>query len=529
MRKSLHFTKFCAVGILAAAATCAWAQQRGAGQPPAPPPLKVAALSGGAYWTSGGAGGNTGFIVGDNGVIVIDAKMTADSAKEVLAEIAKVTPKPVTHIILTHSDPDHINGLVGYPKGLTIIAQENAKKEMAEAINAPPARGAVNNAALRDYLPTQTVAKTEDRTINGVHLRLMYFGPGHTSGDLMVYLPDQKILYTGDILTMQFPLPYVHREKQGTPDGMIANMKGMLALNVDTYVPGHGDLQTKAPLQKRLADTEARLMQVKKLFAEGKMLREVRQIVGDPAPTGGGFNAPSFTEVSYRDTSARQFYGPHDLSGVWVFHGGGGFTINNNPPPMTPWAQARYDAAKPGLGPRGKPLGNDPIMGCNPMGLVRTLVWGLYPIEVIQTPQETLMLFSWFDSRRAIWTDGRKLPNDPEPRFSGYSIGRWEGDTFVVDTNGFDDRVWLDADGHPVSQDARLEERYRRVDHDTMKFDLKLTDPKAYTAPWIATGLTANLMTHGLDPTAEMREDVCVPSVEAKYKEEIRQPAGDKH
>jgi hypothetical protein len=139
------------------------------------------------------------------------------------------------------------------------------------------------------------------------------------------------------------------------------------------------------------------------------------------------------------------------------------------------------------------------------------------------------MLFSWFDSRRAIWTDGRKLPDDPEPRFSGYSIGRWEGDTFVVDTNGFDDRVWLDADGHPVSQDARLEERYRRVDHDTMKFDLKLTDPKAYTAPWIATGLTANLMTHGLDPTAEMREDVCVPSVEAKYKEEIRQPAGDKH
>ena len=81
--------------------------QRGQQRPEAP--LKVTPLSGGVYWTSGGAGGNTGFIVGTNGVIVIDAKMTANSAKELLQEIAKVTPKPVTHVILTHSDADHVN------------------------------------------------------------------------------------------------------------------------------------------------------------------------------------------------------------------------------------------------------------------------------------------------------------------------------------------------------------------------------------------------------------------------------------
>ena len=141
------------VRVLAALATlavCASAQRNGGapgGAPPPAPPLKVAALTGGAYWTSGGAGGNTGFIVGDSGVIVIDAKQTAASAKEVLDEIAKVTPKPVTHLILTHSDPDHVNGLVAFPKGLTIIAQENCKKEMEDAIAAaavaamaPPAR-----------------------------------------------------------------------------------------------------------------------------------------------------------------------------------------------------------------------------------------------------------------------------------------------------------------------------------------------------------------------------------------------------
>src|ERR1019366_9957722 len=101
MRKHVYIS-FRVLATLASFTAGAWAQQgggRGPGGAPAPPPLKVAALTGGAYWTSGGAGGNTGFIVGDNGVIVIDAKMTAESAKEVLAEIAKITPKPVTHII----------------------------------------------------------------------------------------------------------------------------------------------------------------------------------------------------------------------------------------------------------------------------------------------------------------------------------------------------------------------------------------------------------------------------------------------
>src|SRR5689334_7936372 len=79
-------------------------------------PLRVTQLNGGVYWMSGGAGANTGFIVGTTGVIIIDAKMTAGSAKAMLQEISKVTPKPVTHIILTHSDADHANGLSGFPK-----------------------------------------------------------------------------------------------------------------------------------------------------------------------------------------------------------------------------------------------------------------------------------------------------------------------------------------------------------------------------------------------------------------------------
>jgi glyoxylase-like metal-dependent hydrolase (beta-lactamase superfamily II) len=522
MQLTKLLTRLAPIAVAAWLATGAYAQRQQQAQRPAPP-LKVMPLAGDVYWTTGGAGGNTGFIVGTNGVIAIDAKMTADSAKELLGEIAKVTPKPVTHMILTHSDADHVNGLTGFPKGLTIIAHENARKEMAEVLdNAPPAM-----AALRDYLPTQTVSKNEDLTIDGVHLRLLHFAPGHTSGDLIVYLPDRKIVFAGDILTMQLPYPLIHREKQGTSEGWIANMKGMLALNAETYVPGHGDVQTKPALETRLADAEARRDQIAKLFAAGQLLREVRKAVGETAAAGGNF--PSFTEVVYREVSASQPFDPHDLSGVWYIRGVG-FGMSRTSPPMTAWAQARYDAAKPGLGPRGHPLGNDPIMGCDPMGLVRSIVWGVYPTEIIQTPKETFMLFDWFYTRRQIWTDGRKLPEDPEPRFYGYSVGHWDGDTFVVESNGFDDRQWLDADGHPVSTDGRLEERYDRADHDTIEVTITLRDPKAYTQPWVSKGIvTGRLVTPGLDSTTEMREDVCIPSAEAKYKEEIREPAGEKH
>lgn len=118
------------------------------------------------------------------------------------------------------------------------------------------------------------------------------------------------------------------------------------------------------------------------------------------------------------------------------------FGMGTPAPPMTPWAQAKYDAAIPGIGaggngpanPRAKPLGNDPIMICDPISYPRIILTaGMYGMQVVQLPKETLWLFDWFYTRREIWTDGRKLPDDPELRFYGYSIGHWDGDVFVVE------------------------------------------------------------------------------------------------
>jgi glyoxylase-like metal-dependent hydrolase (beta-lactamase superfamily II) len=522
------------VGVFAVGAYPQRQQQR------AEAPLKVTSLNGGVYWTSGGAGANTGFIVGTTGVIVIDAKMTADSAKAMFQEISKVTPKTVTHIILTHSDADHANGMAGFPKGLVIVAHENCKNELKETLDGLGAAAPPAWAALRDYLPTQSITKNEDLTIDGVRLRLLHFGPGHTGGDLIVYLPDQKIAFAGDLLPAPGRFPLIHGEKHGSSDGWVANVKGLAALHATTYIPGHGDPQTQPVVQKSVSDAEARRNQVVKLFSEGRSLTQVREAIHDTAEPQFA-TAPTFTQLVYREASARQKFDPHDLNGFWQAHGSPLPTnerhdISLNPPPMTSWAQAKYDAAKPGLngtGPgRPQPLGNDPIMICDPVGYPRVLAAsGNYGIQIVQAPKETLMIFDWFYGRRDVYTDGRKLEEDPDPRFYGNSAGHWEGDTFVVESNGFDPRTWLDSNGHPHSDDMKLMERYRRVDHDTIELTMTLTDPKAYTQPWVSEKKylewfpSDELEARG-SGWNDLREDLCIPSEEAKYKELVREPAG---
>jgi len=111
--------------------------------------------------------------VGNTGVIVVDTKTTPDSEEEVIAEIAKITPKAVNTAIITHSDGDHVNGLAAFPPGLTIIAQENCRKEMEASAGS-------RNPAPQDRLPTKTYNKTDKLTIDGVHIRLYHWAPGHT-------------------------------------------------------------------------------------------------------------------------------------------------------------------------------------------------------------------------------------------------------------------------------------------------------------------------------------------------------------
>jgi cyclase len=264
-----------------------------AAQGPPPEPFSVNFIKDGIYWTRGGAGGNTGFVVGKDGVIVFDSKMTPDSTREMLAAIAKITPKPVTHVILSHSDADHVNGLAGFPKGVTIIAQENCKKEMEASKDS-------RMPAPQDYLPTKTFDKELDLTIDGVRVQLRHWVPAHTSGDLVMILPDEKIVFGGDLVDLtQFAL--VHAQKEGSTVGWITSVKAILAIDADTFVSGHGGLETKSTLKTRLAAVVARREKIKEMVAAGKSLDEIKKTASAEEPPFGPFGSPGFTEVVYQE------------------------------------------------------------------------------------------------------------------------------------------------------------------------------------------------------------------------------------
>jgi hypothetical protein len=213
----------------------------------------------------------------------------------------------------------------------------------------------------------------------------------------------------------------------------------------------------------------------------------------------------------------------HDLSGVWQYQGTGGSDSTapeKDMPPMTPWAQAKFDAEKPGYGSRATPRGNDPILQCDPTGFPRVMFVPT-PFEFVQTHDRVFQFFEREHEWRSIWTDGRALPKDADPTWYGYAIGHWEGDdTFVVESSGFNDKTWLGATGYPHSEDMLVTERYRRVDHDTIRYDITVYDPKAYTKPIVGPQRTMKLK-----PDAEIQELPCVWSEENSFAKRIREPA----
>jgi len=130
------------------------------------------------------------------------------------------------------------------------------------------------------------------------------------------------------------------------------------------------------------------------------------------------------------------------------------------------------------------------------------------PRKMLQTPDLLVILYEGNAGVRQIFTDGRALPkNDPQPWWYGYSVGHWEGDTLVVETTGLRDGGWLDIDGSPQTDAAKITERFRRLNYGTMKIDVTIDDPKAYTAPFSVRVNQKLMVDERMD--AELIEFIC--------------------
>jgi hypothetical protein len=143
-----------------------------------------------------------------------------------------------------------------------------------------------------------------------------------------------------------------------------------------------------------------------------------------------------------------------------------------------------------------------PTARCFPAGVPMGDLLPL-PRRVLQTPGLIAILYEGINPQRLIYTDGRKLPVDPQPAWMGYSIGRWDGDVLAVESNGFSDRSWLDGSGHPRSEATRITERFRRRDFGHMEIGVTVDDPKTYTRPFSIR------YTQTLVPDTDILEYIC--------------------
>ena len=148
--------------------------------------------------------------------------------------------------------------------------------------------------------------------------------------------------------------------------------------------------------------------------------------------------------------------------------------------PYQPWAAALVKERTEQLGK------DDPVGFCKPGGAVRILTYPPYR-KFLQLPDLFVILSERDVTYRQIFLDGRALPSDPDPTFNGYSTGRWEGEALVVQTNGLRGGMWLDRNGSPISEAAKMTERFRRLNYGRLEIDLTIDDPKTYTRPWTVT------------------------------------------
>jgi hypothetical protein len=214
--------------------------------------------------------------------------------------------------------------------------------------------------------------------------------------------------------------------------------------------------------------------------------------------------------------------GQPDFSGIWLGKGVQSLSPSDptgkKPPgtetdiPYTSWGMERVKNAKPSTGPNQTFVNTNDLAlkYADPDGYPRAIIHP-FRFKIVQTPEFVYFLYEYDQAWRPVALNA-KHSDDPDPTWYGESVGKWEGDTLVVDAIGFNDRAWLDPIGHPRSEQMHLTERWRRVDHDTLVDELTFEDPVAYTKPW------SGQLTFKLDHSGELHENIYTATDELRFK-----------
>jgi len=236
-------------------------------------PVTLEKISGSVYQINGGDGSNGGVIIGENGVLVIDSKMNEESVKQSIEAIKSVTDKPIKYLVNTHSDGDHIMGNRYFPNSVTFIAHENCRDYFfKENLGGKYHWG---EPEYYPFTPSLTFKENLNVWLGKDKVELHYFGIGHTTGDIIVYYPEEKVAFLGDQYFSGRP-QLIHSIKNGNSFQYVKTLKKMLeTLDAETFSSGHSDPVGRDEIEKHIQAMVERQNKVKKSISQDKTLAEI--------------------------------------------------------------------------------------------------------------------------------------------------------------------------------------------------------------------------------------------------------------
>jgi len=238
-------------------------------------PIRLSQISDSLYEILDGRGSNSGMYIGDNCVLVIDSKMDKESVDQIYKEIGKITDKPVKYLVNTHSDGDHVNGNQYFPEDVVIIAHENCRNEFF----VPKRDGSPSdwlNPQMTPFVPELTFSDQMNIYLGSKKVELWYFGTGHTTGDIVVYIPEAKTAFIGDQFFEGRP-QLVHSYKGGNSFEHVKTLTKMLdSLDAEKFCSGHSEMANRQDLQNHIVQMQELQEKVKSLVDKNKSVEEVK-------------------------------------------------------------------------------------------------------------------------------------------------------------------------------------------------------------------------------------------------------------
>lgn len=226
------------------------------------------------YEITGGRGARSGAYIGDNGVLIIDSKMTKQSVDQILNELKKITDKPIRYLVNTHSDGDHVNGNPFFPTSVTIIAHENCRKEFFhETRDGDPSRW--NDPEMKQFIPSLTFTENLNIYLGSKKIELWYFGIGHTTGDIVVYFPEELTAFIGDQIFLNRP-QLIHSYKGGNSFRHVETLTKMLeTLDAQQFCSGHSSMTDHEGIRNHIEKIKGYQKKIKELIHCEKTLEEI--------------------------------------------------------------------------------------------------------------------------------------------------------------------------------------------------------------------------------------------------------------